>query len=287
MAAADADDTLKSKPVGTGPFVFVDYKPNEYFQATKNPNYWNQPYPYLDEIEFRPIPDCPQPPGRAAERFHRPPPLRQRRGHHRVPRQRRLRRRRRSTTTPRSATRCSTSRRRCPMARRRRSPTGVCAARSPTPTTSRPSTTTISQDVFPIANGPFAPGTPGHLDETGYPAATGHGQGEGAHRRVQGREPGSAEPVAGHHPGRDHLPSSPSSRSSGTRRPGSTTSPSTRSTRPTTSSPPLLGNFQAFQWRNHSNFDLDNQYIWWHSSLSGARRRAGPQLRSHQGPPHR
>ena len=28
----------------------------------------------------------------------------------------------------------------------------------------------------------------------------------------------------------------------------------------------LLGNFQVFQWRNHSGFDLDNQYIWWHSS---------------------
>ena len=50
--------TLKSKPVGTGPFIFEDYKPNEYFKAKKNPNYWIQPYPYLDEIEFRPIPDA-------------------------------------------------------------------------------------------------------------------------------------------------------------------------------------------------------------------------------------
>ena len=58
MAAADADETLKSKPVGTGPFVYVDYRPNEYFTAKKNPSYWNQPYPYLDEIEFRPIPDA-------------------------------------------------------------------------------------------------------------------------------------------------------------------------------------------------------------------------------------
>ena len=58
MAAADKDETLKSKPVGTGPFVFEDYKPNEFFKAKKNPNYWNKPYPYLDEIEFRPIPDA-------------------------------------------------------------------------------------------------------------------------------------------------------------------------------------------------------------------------------------
>ena len=24
----------------------------------KNPNYWNKPFPYLDAIEFRPIPDA-------------------------------------------------------------------------------------------------------------------------------------------------------------------------------------------------------------------------------------
>ena len=30
----------------------------------------------------------------------------------------------------------------------------------------------------------------------------------------------------------------------------------------------LLGNFQAFQWRNHSGVDLDEQYIWWHSSTA-------------------
>ena len=30
----------------------------------------------------------------------------------------------------------------------------------------------------------------------------------------------------------------------------------------------LLGNFQIFQWRNHGGFDLDQQYIWWHSSSS-------------------
>jgi peptide/nickel transport system substrate-binding protein len=57
MAAADKDPTLEPKPVGTGPFIFKDYKPGESFNATKNPNYWNKPYPYLDEVEFRVIPD--------------------------------------------------------------------------------------------------------------------------------------------------------------------------------------------------------------------------------------
>jgi peptide/nickel transport system substrate-binding protein len=30
----------------------------------------------------------------------------------------------------------------------------------------------------------------------------------------------------------------------------------------------LLGNFQVFQWRNHSGVDMDQQYIWWHSSTA-------------------
>ena len=58
LAAADKDPTLESKPVGTGPFVFKDYKPGESFTATKNPDYWNKPYPYLDEFETRVIPDA-------------------------------------------------------------------------------------------------------------------------------------------------------------------------------------------------------------------------------------
>ena len=57
LAASDANAELKSAPVGTGPFVYADYKPNELFRMTKNADYWNAPYPYLDELEFRPIPD--------------------------------------------------------------------------------------------------------------------------------------------------------------------------------------------------------------------------------------
>jgi len=76
MKAADVkgNEALKAKPVGTGPFVFVDYKPNEYFRAKKNPNYWNKPYPYLDSIEFRPIPDALNRRDAADARAHRDHP---------------------------------------------------------------------------------------------------------------------------------------------------------------------------------------------------------------------
>ena len=58
LKASDDDKTLRSQPVGTGPFVYDDYKVNESFTMKKNADYWNQPYPYLDSIEFRPIQDA-------------------------------------------------------------------------------------------------------------------------------------------------------------------------------------------------------------------------------------
>src|SRR5438309_7040504 len=43
---------MRQKPVGTGPFKFVEFKPNEYIKLTKNPDYWKKGRPYLDGIEF-------------------------------------------------------------------------------------------------------------------------------------------------------------------------------------------------------------------------------------------
>jgi peptide/nickel transport system substrate-binding protein len=64
MAQAQLDDTetCDTNLIGTGPFVKEEWKVNESFTATKNPDYWQQDadgnqLPYLDEIEFRPIVD--------------------------------------------------------------------------------------------------------------------------------------------------------------------------------------------------------------------------------------
>ncbi|HSZ36301.1 MAG TPA: ABC transporter substrate-binding protein [Acidimicrobiales bacterium] len=46
-----------SHPVGTGPFVFKEWIPNDHFTATANPNYWRKGYPYLSQITYKPIPD--------------------------------------------------------------------------------------------------------------------------------------------------------------------------------------------------------------------------------------
>src|SRR5712672_3830062 len=47
---------MRSHPIGTGPFKFVEFKPNEYIKVTKNPDYWKKDRPYLDGIEYPIIP---------------------------------------------------------------------------------------------------------------------------------------------------------------------------------------------------------------------------------------
>jgi peptide/nickel transport system substrate-binding protein len=43
---------MRQQPIGTGPFKFVEYKPNEYVKLTRNPDYWKPGRPYLDGLEF-------------------------------------------------------------------------------------------------------------------------------------------------------------------------------------------------------------------------------------------
>jgi peptide/nickel transport system substrate-binding protein len=42
---------MRSRPIGTGPFKFVEFKPNEVIRVTKNRDYWKEGRPYLDGIE--------------------------------------------------------------------------------------------------------------------------------------------------------------------------------------------------------------------------------------------
>src|SRR5262252_9011708 len=48
---------MRVKPIGTGPFKFVEFKQNESIKITKNPDYWKKDRPYLDGIEFTIIPN--------------------------------------------------------------------------------------------------------------------------------------------------------------------------------------------------------------------------------------
>ena len=43
---------MRQHPIGTGPFKFVEFKPNEAIRLTRNPDYWKPGLPYLDGIEY-------------------------------------------------------------------------------------------------------------------------------------------------------------------------------------------------------------------------------------------
>ena len=43
---------MRSRPIGTGPFKFVEFKPNERIVVTRNEDYWRKDRPYLDGIEY-------------------------------------------------------------------------------------------------------------------------------------------------------------------------------------------------------------------------------------------
>jgi peptide/nickel transport system substrate-binding protein len=48
---------IKTHPVGTGPFTFVNWKPNDSITLKKNPKYWHKGLPKLDKIVFQVIKD--------------------------------------------------------------------------------------------------------------------------------------------------------------------------------------------------------------------------------------
>jgi len=52
-----AANPANNSPVGTGPFVFAEYKAGEYYRLTRNENYWGENQPKLDEVIFRVLPD--------------------------------------------------------------------------------------------------------------------------------------------------------------------------------------------------------------------------------------
>ena len=47
---------MRNHPIGTGPFKFVEFKPNEVIRVARNSHYWKNDRPYLDAIEHVIIP---------------------------------------------------------------------------------------------------------------------------------------------------------------------------------------------------------------------------------------
>ena len=266
LAASDTDDALKAKPVGTGPFVFESYTPNESFKAKRNPTYWNSPYPYLDSVEFRPIADALNRrdalKSGAVQAIHTTngETIAEYRDNHDLVLDERTYKGSTNYTllhvtqtledgTPSPLT---DQRVRCALANAYDSQTII---------------DTIDAGVDKLANGPFSPDQVGYLDDTGYP---------------QKQDMDKAkELIAGYkaeHPGPLNLSLA-------------TTQDETNLTIAQFQKQwweeagvdnvtinqidqgnyivtALLGNFQVFQWRNHSGVDMDTQYLWWDSSTA-------------------
>ncbi len=47
---------MRQHPIGTGPYKFAEYKPNEMIRFVRNPDYWKPGVPHLDAIEYRIVP---------------------------------------------------------------------------------------------------------------------------------------------------------------------------------------------------------------------------------------
>jgi peptide/nickel transport system substrate-binding protein len=48
---------MRQHPIGTGPFKFFEYKPNQGIKVARNPDYWKPGRPHLDAIEYTIIPN--------------------------------------------------------------------------------------------------------------------------------------------------------------------------------------------------------------------------------------
>jgi len=46
-------ENLKIKAIGTGPFKLAEYVPQDHITYARNPDYWDQPLPYLDGMVFK------------------------------------------------------------------------------------------------------------------------------------------------------------------------------------------------------------------------------------------
>jgi peptide/nickel transport system substrate-binding protein len=59
-AALRDQATCETRPIGTGPFRFVEWRQNDSLTVERNPDYWQKGLPYLDKIVFKPTPETQQ-----------------------------------------------------------------------------------------------------------------------------------------------------------------------------------------------------------------------------------
>ncbi len=261
LAAADADPLLSPHPVGTGPFKYEDYRPNELFSMTKNENYWNAPYPYLDAIEFRPIPDALN--RRDALKSGTIDIMHTTNGET-IDEMR--------TSTDYGMTEITNNgetsytllhvtqpdsplndvRVRCALAYA---------------TDEQALLDTFGPAGREPASGPFSPSQVGYLADTGFPLAQDMAKAQELIASYKADHPGPLTLSLAATQDETNLTIA-QFQQQWFEEAGIDTVSIDQIDQGAYIVTALLGNFQVFQWRNHGGFDLDMQYHWWHSSSS-------------------
>jgi ABC-type transport system substrate-binding protein len=264
LKAADADPSKASQPVGTGPFVVASYTPGDTLVVKKNPNYWrkDEGLPYLDEIDFKVIQDALT----AANAFKA--------GQLDV----------NVTTNGQSIKEYQTDKSINFTEQKERGETiyillhvgqegsplqdqdvrcGLTAA-----TDSKTIVDATQAGVFQVANGPFSPGQQGYLDSPGnqtYDPAKAKqliSQWSAAHGGQKPKIILTATPDA------TGLQIAQVLQQAWNDAGADVSIQQVEQSKYITTA--LLGDpsFQAFEWRNHAGFVLDNQNVWWNSDFA-------------------
>ena len=258
LAAPSQHDDLEgaANPVGTGPFVFNSWIPNQEVVVDRNPNYWKtdaegRRLPYLDRVIFRPIPDA------DARRLaleagdldvhHVNDALlaEENRANHKVVEEGSY-----FQTT-------------YMMLNNSKPPFDDVRARRAAAHCTDYETYNLLRvgGNVPIANGPFGPNTPGYLEDTGFPT---YDPEAGRALWSQIEDPGVVELGTTNNP--VNLTTTELIARMWSDCGIDTTI--TQVDQGTLILNAIISNFQAILWRNHNGANLEGERTWWHSEYA-------------------
>lgn len=250
----DLGQEAARNPIGTGPFMLDRWVENEVTRMVRNPNYWRtdaegRQLPYLDAIEFRPIPDTD---GRFAAL--------------------------RSGDLDASSVNTGlqideyNEEFKTFWQEDRYSETSYLLINNSRPPfdneelrralaqcTDRQTYNTLRWDGQAPASGPFSPGTPGYLEDTGFPAYDpGAGSATIARLGITSVDIGTTQDSA-------NLLSSELIATTWGECGLDVNITQVDQAELITNA--VIGNFSAFIWRQHEGYDVATERVWWHSKF--------------------
>ncbi|MEP7202098.1 MAG: ABC transporter substrate-binding protein, partial [Ilumatobacteraceae bacterium] len=261
LLASDGDEALRSKPVGTGPFIYEDYKPNEYFKMKKNADYWNKPFPYLDSVEFRPIPDALN--RRDALKSGTIDLLHTTNGET-------IAEFRDTKEFPmQEITNTAETNYALLHVTQEGSPLNDVRVRCALAyaTDEQAIVDAISAGVGQLATGPFSPDQVGYLADTGFPLEQNMAKAQDLIAEYKAEHPGPLNLSLAATQDETNLTIAQFQKQF-FEEAGVDSVTIDQIDQGNYILTAVLGNFQVFQWRNHGGIELDMQYSWWHSSSS-------------------